>query len=367
MNLLADLGARALRMLPAEMAHTLAVRALALGLGPRDTSAHDPVLASKVMGLEFTNPLGVAAGFDKDARAPDALIKLGFGFAEVGTVTPLAQPGNPKPRMFRLVDDKAVINRLGFNNQGLDAFCQRLDARRAHVRVSTAGIVGANIGANKDSANRIADYVTGVERVGPLVSYVTVNISSPNTPGLRDLQAHDALQELTQRVAEARDGVVGRTGHKLPLVLKIAPDLAPEDIVDAVEIACKNSFDGMIVSNTTIARTTSLKSPHKDETGGLSGAPLLHPSTDALRLAAYANKGRLALIGAGGVASGADAYMKIRAGASLVQLYTAFGYEGPSLIPRIRHELADLLRRDGFATVSDAVGTDVKIPEKTPS
>jgi len=354
MSVVATVGARLLRLMPAELAHTLAVRALAMGLGPSMTEPQDPVLAVNALGLDFPNPIGIAAGFDKDARAPDALLALGFGFAETGTVTPKPQPGNPKPRMFRLEEDRAVINRLGFNNQGLEAYCARL----AH-RAGNPGIVGANIGANKDSTDRIADYVTCLNKVAPLASYVTVNVSSPNTPGLRDLQARDALRDLTGRISAARDALEGFAGDTLPLVLKIAPDLADDDIQDAVETAIDAGFQGLIVSNTMIARPETLKSPNQHETGGLSGAPLMAPSTEKLRMAAYVNKGRLTLIGAGGVSSGADAYAKIRAGASLVQLYTAFGYEGPSLIPRIKTELADLLRRDGFSSLHDAIGADL--------
>ena len=354
MSALAALGARLLRYLPPETAHVIAVRALAAGLGPTVEGTPDPILKTRAFGLDFPNPVGVAAGFDKDARAPDALLALGFGFAEAGTVTPEPQPGNPKPRMFRLEEDRAVINRLGFNNQGLDAYCDRLAARQHRP-----GIVGANIGANKNSEDRIADYVTGLNHVAGLVSYVTVNVSSPNTPGLRDLQARDALRDLAGRVSEARNALAGLGDGPLPLILKIAPDLADEDIRDAVDVAIEMGFQGLIVSNTTIARPNTLKSPNKDQTGGLSGAPLLEPSTEALRIAAYVNKGRLTLIGAGGVSSGDSAYAKIRAGASLVQLYTAFGYEGPALIPRINRELAALLRQDGFATVADAVGADL--------
>jgi len=350
----ASLGARLLRLLPPETAHMLAVRALAMGLGPMDVQIPDPVLRIHALGQDFPNPIGIAAGFDKDARAPDALLSLGFGFSEAGTVTPKPQPGNPRPRMFRLEKDRGVINRLGFNNEGLDAFCARLEARAGRP-----GILGANIGANKDSTDRIGDYVTGLTRVAPYATYVTINISSPNTPGLRDLQARGAVRELTSRVAAARDALDGFQSRMLPLVLKIAPDLADDDIADAVEAAIDANFQGMIVSNTTIARPATLESRNRDETGGLSGAPLLEASTHALRVAAKAARGRLVLIGAGGVASGADAYVKIRSGASLVQLYTAFGYEGPALIPRIKRDLAALLRRDGFQHVGDAVGADL--------
>lgn len=351
---LANAGAALLRHLPAETAHQLAVRALSLGLGPRQIEPDDPVLRIEAMGLRFPNPLGIAAGFDKDAKAPDALLRLGFGFVEAGTVTPLPQPGNPRPRMFRLREDAAVINRLGFNNEGLDAYCRRLEAR-----FGRPGIVGGNIGANKDSADRIADYLTGLRRVAGLVNYVTVNVSSPNTPGLRDLQARAALEELTSKVAEARDTACAAAGWELPLVLKIAPDLAEEDVRDAVRTAIAHNFAGMIVSNTTIARPDTLKSANRTETGGLSGAPLMAPSMEILKMAAREAGGRLTLIGAGGVASGADAYAKIRAGASLVQLYTAFGYQGPALVPRIKDELAALLKRDGFQRIADAVGADL--------
>ena len=347
-------AAKLLRLLPPETAHVIAVRALAMGLGPMEPQIPDPVLRIHALGLDFPNPVGIAAGFDKDARAPDALLALGFGFAEAGTVTPRPQPGNPRPRMFRLTEDKGVINRLGFNNQGLDAFCARLAARQGQP-----GIVGANIGANKDSADRIADYVTGLSRVAPYASYVTANISSPNTPGLRDLQARDALRDLAARVSSARDALDGYETRILPLVLKIAPDLAEDDIVDAVDAAIEAGFQGMIVSNTTIARPDTLQSRNRREAGGLSGAPLFEASTHALKIAATAARGRLVLIGAGGVASGQDAYTKIRSGASLVQLYTAFGFQGPTLIPKIKRDLAELLRRDGFQHVGDAVGADL--------
>lgn len=348
--LLAQAGAAALRALPAEPAHQLALRALEAGLGPRMRGRDPDSLRVAAMGLDFPNPLGVAAGFDKDARVADALLAMGFGFTEAGTVTPRPQPGNPKPRMFRLREDRAVINRLGFNNGGLAAFTARLRARQGRP-----GIVGANIGANKDSADRIADYAAGLAAVAPLAGYVTINISSPNTPGLRDLQARAALETLARRVRQALD----EAPRQPPLVLKIAPDLAPEDIHDAVEVAVDHGFAGMIVSNTTLARPPGLKSRHRNEAGGLSGVPLMPIATEALRIAARAAAGRLTLIGAGGIASGADAYAKIRAGASLVQLYTAFGYQGPALVPRIKDELAQLLARDGHARIADAVGADL--------
>ena len=328
-----------------ETAHGLTIKALKMGALP-PAGADDPILATTLAGLRLPNPIGVAAGFDKNAEVPDPVLRLGFGFVEAGTVTPLPQPGNPRPRMFRLVEDRAVINRLGFNNQGLEAF-----ARRLRARAGRAGIVGANVGANKDAADRIADYERGVAAVRAHASYVTVNISSPNTPGLRALQSRDALAELVARAMAAR----GAGGP--PLFVKVAPDLTDEDIRDIAEVALAGGIDGLIVSNTTIDRP-DLRSRHAGEAGGLSGAPLLAPSTQVLRRFRAATGGRLALIGVGGVASGADAYAKIRAGASAVQLYTGLVYGGPGLVGAIKRELVALLRRDGFTSVETAVGAD---------
>jgi dihydroorotate dehydrogenase len=328
-----------------ETAHRLTIKALKMGILPA-AGAEDPVLATTLAGLRLPNPVGLAAGFDKNAEVPDALLRLGFGFVEAGTVTPLAQPGNPKPRMFRLVEDRAVINRLGFNNEGLEAFVRRLRARGGRP-----GVVGANVGANKDAADRIADYERGVAAVRDQAGYITVNISSPNTPGLRALQSREALAELVGRAMAAR----GAGGP--PLFVKVAPDLTDADIRDIAEVAVEGGIDGLIVSNTTVARP-ELRSRHAGEAGGLSGAPLLGPSTAVLRAFRAATPGRLPLIGVGGIASGADAYAKIRAGASAVQLYTGLVYGGPGLVARIKRELAALLRRDGFASVAEAVGID---------
>jgi dihydroorotate dehydrogenase len=326
--------------LPPEVAHRLTIRVMGTWITPAAT-APDPVLATTVAGLDFPSPLGLAAGFDKDAEVPDAVLRLGFGFAEVGTITPVPQPGNPRPRMFRLVEDRAVINRLGFNNGGLEAALERLKSRKR------AGIVGVNVGANKDAADRIADYAKGVAAVLPVADYVTVNISSPNTPGLRALQSKAALGELVDAVLAAR-----KTSG-VPLFLKVAPDLEPAEIEDIAEVATK--LDGLIVSNTTVTRE-GLASRWKAEGGGLSGAPLLERSTEVLRRFSAVLQGKLPLIGAGGVASGEDAYQKILAGASLVQLYTGMVYEGPGLPGRINRKLAELLRRDGFRSVGEAVG-----------
>jgi dihydroorotate dehydrogenase len=324
--------------LPTESAHGLAVWALANGLVPRAGGRDDPILRQTLWGREFPNPIGLAAGFDKDARAMAGALALGFGFVEAGTVTPLPQKGNDKPRLFRLAEDEALINRLGFNSSGLDAFTRRMRHR-------PKGIVGANVGRNKDGTEE--DFATGVAAVAPLADYVVVNVSSPNTPGLRSLQRREALAGLLARLA----GLRGAT----PLLVKVAPDLTAEERADIAEVALAQNLDGLIVSNTTVARPP-LRSRHRGEAGGLSGAPLLAPSTEVLAEFHRLTGGRLPLIGCGGVASGADAYAKIRAGASLAQLYTALVYRGPGLVAEIKKELAALLRRDGFSTVSAAVG-----------
>ena len=322
-----------------ERAHGLTLAALATGLGPT-APPDDPLLATTLAGLAVPNPLGLAAGFDKDARVPAAMLKLGFGFVEVGTVTPRPQAGNPKPRVFRLVAEQAVINRLGFNNGGVAAAVARLRAHRP------AGIVGVNIGANKDSADRVADYVLGAQAAAPLSDYLTVNVSSPNTPGLRGLQDPGELSAL---IAAVRDAA-GTT----PVFVKVAPDLDAAAIDGIARVALDGGIAGLIVSNTTLARP-GIASP---ETGGLSGAPLFAPSTEILRAFASATGKALPLIGVGGVASGAQAYAKLRAGAVAVQLYTGLVYHGPALIGRIKAELAALLRRDGFASVAAVVGVD---------
>lgn len=342
-----DVAARALHVLDPEDAHRLTIRALAAGLGPR-AGKDDPILAVDLAGLKLPNCLGLAPGFDKNAEAFAPMLRAGFGFVECGTVTPLPQAGNPRPRLFRLTEDRAVINRMGFNNEGLEAFAARL-ARRG------PGVVGANIGANKDAQDRIADYVTGLTRLWGMASYFTINISSPNTPGLRALQTKAALEELLGRLAEARDSLPAQ--GLAPMFLKVAPDLEDGEVEAIVETVVANGLSGVIVSNTTITRP-QLASAHAGETGGLSGAPLLGLSTQMLARFHEAAAGRLVLIGAGGVACGEDAYAKIRAGASAVQLYSAMVFEGPGLITRIKQELAACLRRDGFTTVAQAVGAN---------
>jgi dihydroorotate dehydrogenase len=326
--------------LPAEAAHRLAVFALANRLVPARRAGDDPVLATAAFGLSFPNPIGLAAGFDKDARALAGALALGFGFVEAGTVTPRPQPGNPKPRLFRLAEDRAVINRLGFNSGGLDGF-----ERRFRSKPAGAGIRGANVGRNKDGTEE--DYAAGVARLAPLADYLVVNISSPNTPGLRELQRRAALSALIARLKTLR----GTT----PLLVKVAPDLTPEERADIAEVALAEAVDGLIVGNTTIARPP-LKSRHRGEAGGLSGAPLFGPATEVLADFHRLTGGRLALIGCGGVSSGAEAYAKIRAGASLVQLYTGLVYRGPGLVAEIKRDLAARLKADGFRAVSEAVG-----------
>lgn len=322
-----------------ERAHDLTLTALATGLGPR-AALDDPLLATTVAGLALPNPVGLAAGFDKDARVPGAMLRLGFGFVEVGTLTPQPQAGNARPRVFRLVGEAAVINRLGFNNGGVAAAVARLAARRP------AGIVGINIGANKDSVDRVADYAHGAAAARHVADYLTVNISSPNTPGLRGLQDPAELTALIAAVLAA----AGTT----PVFVKVAPDLDAAAIDGIARVACNGGIAGLIVSNTTLARPGVASA----EAGGLSGAPLFAPSTEVLRAFACATGKALPLIGAGGVASGAQAYAKLRAGASAVQLYTGLVYHGPALVGRIKAELAALLRRDGFAAVVAAVGVD---------
>lgn len=336
-----------LMAIDAEDAHGLALKALKKGWVKGQGHADDPILRTKLGSLELANPIGLAAGFDKNAEVMDAMLGLGFGFVEAGTITPKAQAGNPRPRIFRLREDGAVINRLGFNNDGLEIAALRLAARSGHT-----GIVGANVGANKDADDRIADYETGIRRLAPLATYLTINISSPNTPGLRALQSRSSLEELLMRSIAARGDTMA------PVFLKIAPDLTDEDRQDIADVALNSGIDGLIVSNTTIERPERLKSENARETGGLSGVPLMEPSTRVLADIYKRTSGQLPIIGVGGIVSGADVYKKIRAGASAVQLYTALIYHGPMLVQKIKTDLTALLRRDGFRSVTDAVGVD---------
>ncbi len=348
-----------LRLLSPETAHRATITALKLGLASRPRVADPPCLAARVWQRRFPNPVGLAAGFDKDGEVPDAMLALGFGFVEVGTITPRSQPGNPKPRLFRLTEDEAVINRLGFNSEGLEVGARALMARR-----NRGGIVGANIGKNRDTHDDIGDYVEGVRVLAPLVDYLTVNISSPNTPGLRDLQRKSTVKRLIARLLEARS--VASPNDPPPLLLKIAPDLTAEERVDIAEAALSSGLDGLIVANTTVARPASLISRSAHEPGGLSGKPLFEPSTEMLADMYRLTSGKIPIVGVGGIASGADAYRKIRAGASLVQLYSALVFHGPALVESIKRELVELLTRDGFTSVSAAIGADAHLPSTTP-
>jgi len=336
-----------LQRLPPESAHSLAMAWLQHGW-TRPGAAADRMLAVEVAGLRLPSPIGLAAGFDKDARATAGLLQLGFGFVEAGTATPKPQAGNPRPRLFRLAEDRALINRMGFNNAGLPQFLERLAARNRAL-----GVIGANVGANKDSTDRIADYVHGCEQVWPLADYIAINVSSPNTPGLRGLQEQGALEELLGRVAQARPG------RDKPLLLKIAPDLADGAVAGLVETAVRHGVDGLIVANTTIARPPGLRGRHAGQTGGLSGRPLRERAVALLRLVVQAAAGRLAIISVGGGESAHDVLERLRAGAGAVQLYTAFVYEGAALPQRLNADLADVLRAEGHASAAAAIGTAV--------
>ncbi|MEL6861952.1 MAG: quinone-dependent dihydroorotate dehydrogenase [Pseudomonadota bacterium] len=360
---LPDLALPFVKKLPPEAAHTATIRGLKLGIGLPNISPakwNTPVSLPKSK-LDLANPVGLAAGFDKNAEVVRPMARFGFGFLECGTVTPKPQPGNPKPRLFRLEDDDGVINRMGFNNHGLDYFVRRL--RRAPASPNCP--IGANVGANKTSADFIADYETGIAAVFPVCSYITINISSPNTPGLRGLQSKAALQELLSRCRDAHAAAsVTAGGADRPVFLKLAPDLTETDLRDIIETVRSDGMwlSGLIVSNTTIDRPGSLKSAQVDEAGGLSGAPLFEKSTRVLRDVAIELNGEFDLIGCGGIASGADAYAKIRAGAHAVQLYSALVFHGPGLVAKINAELAALLKADGFSSVAEAVGADLPSP-----
>ena len=339
------LGRRGLFLFDPETAHGLSIATLKSGLLPACRLAPDPRLAQTVAGITFPNPLGMAAGYDKNAEVPEALLKLGFGFTEVGTVTPKPQAGNPKPRIFRLEADRAVINRLGFNNEGHAAALSRLQALKG------SGIVGVNIGANKDSADRIADYVAGIRTFYGVARYFTANISSPNTPGLRDLQARASLAELLGAVLLARDEEAKKSGRRVPVFLKIAPDLTPEGMDDIAAEALDHALDGLIVSNTTLSREGLRDQRQAGEAGGLSGAPLFAASTAVLAQMRRRVGPDMPIIGVGGVSSAETAIEKIRAGADLVQLYSCMVYEGPGLAGRIVRGLSRLLDKEGVTTI----------------
>ncbi len=347
---LLDLALPIAHRLDPEDAHALAIRALA-SLPLFGAGRADPRLRVSAFGLEFPNPIGLAAGFDKNAEVPDAALRAGFGFVEVGTLTPRPQSGNPRPRMFRLLADEGLINRLGFNNEGVEAARARLDAR-----AGSPGIVGVNVGANRDSKDRIEDYVIGIDLLAPFASYLTVNVSSPNTPGLRQLQAGAVLDDLLARAAEARD----RARIRRPLLLKIAPDLSLHELDDLIAVARKRGIDGMIVSNTTVSRAKDLRDPKAREEGGLSGKPLFALSTWMLKEAYKRVEGAFPLVGVGGIDSAESAWRKLRAGASLLQLYSGLTYKGFGLVRTIRDGLLERLQRDDYKSISEVVGADAK-------
>lgn len=340
-----------LLVLDPERAHELTLRSLESGIYAKATVPDDPRLAVEAMGLRFPNPIGIAAGFDKDARVYDAMLDIGFGFSEVGTVTPFAQRGNEKPRVFRLIRDRGVINRLGFNNRG-HALAHKLLSRRA-----ADGIIGVNIGANKDTEDKAADYVLGIRRFHDLANYFMVNISSPNTPGLRDLQAPAALDALLSRVIEAREEAAKSAEHRRPIAVKIAPDIAEEDLPAICERLMAHEVDAIAVSNTTLARPIDLDPLYIKEAGGLSGRPLFDRSTAMLARVHQLTGGAVPLIGIGGIDSGETALAKIEAGACLIQLYTGLIYEGPSLITRIKVHLSEAVERAGAGQIRDLTGT----------
>lgn len=365
-------------LLDAEAAHRLAVAAAAYGLVPREKRPDPPILGQEVWGRKFSNPIGLAAGFDKNAEAVEGLLGLGFGFMEIGSVTPIPQEGNPKPRIFRLPKEGAIINRCGFNSEGIVVVAKRLGAQHGkrkmedtsnaslssndevkHGGKAGPGILGVNLGKNKTSEDAAADYVQGVHTLSQYADYLVINISSPNTPGLRKLQGRKQLKDLVKKVQAARDEMQWAEDGPPPLLVKIAPDLSRQDLEDIAAVALALRLDGLIISNTTIQRPDPVnRHPLAAEAGGLSGKPLFDLSTNVLKEMYMLTRGKIPLIGCGGVSSGEDAYKKIRAGASLVQLYTAFAYGGPALIPQMKAELADCLERDGFKSVQEAVGAD---------
>jgi len=341
-----------LRWFDPEDSHRLAIQGLRL-LPPVRPRPDNAKLAVRAFGLNFPNPIGMAAGFDKNAEVPDALLRLGFGFVEIGTVTPKPQSGNPRPRVFRLERDEGVVNRLGFNNDGAEAVLRRLASRAHH-----GGIVGINVGANKDSPDRVADYVRLIETFAPVASYFTVNVSSPNTPGLRNLQHAAALDDLLAKVIDARERVRKNAGDS-PVLLKIAPDLSLAELDDVVQIARSRRVDGMIVANTTLARPSTLREQTRaKEQGGLSGRPLFRLSTRMVAETYVRVEGAFPLVGVGGIDTGGAALTKIRAGASLIQLYSSLVFKGLGLVDDIKRDLASTLLRTGRDSLSEIVGAD---------
>lgn len=354
-----DEATRLLRLLPPERAHRVGLGLAGFVPGRVAAACRDPRLAVHALGLDFPNPIGLAAGLDKGATAPDAMLRLGFGSVEVGTVTPLPQPGNPLPRLFRLRRHGALINRLGFNSEGQEAVADRLEDRAARTRGRQSGILGVNIGANKESDDRVFDYVAGVRLFAPLASYLTVNVSSPNTPGLRDLQLRESLSALLVRLTDARAAAAEECGRRTPLLLKVAPDLSDSDLGGIVETVLQNGIDGIIISNTTVTRPGLDGIRHAGEAGGLSGRPLFDLSTAMLGRARQLAGPNLVLVGAGGVDSAATAWSKFAAGADLVQLYTGLVYRGPSLPRKICEGLLQRLDDRNFTRIGQVRDIEV--------
>ncbi|KYM95014.1 PREDICTED: dihydroorotate dehydrogenase (quinone) [Cyphomyrmex costatus] len=343
------------QLIDPEVAHELAVKSLKYGLVPKQKTDDPTLLQTTVLGLQFKNPIGMAAGFDKHGEAVEGLHKIGFSFVEIGSVTPKPQPGNPKPRVFRLPEDNAVINRYGFNSEGHNAIWDRL--KRLKENKNFDGILGINLGKNKESQDAVQDYIDGIKRFMDVADYFVINISSPNTPGLRSLQNKKNLEELLTRINAARESV----GSKQPLFLKLAPDLSESERQDVADVILnkKSKVDGLVLCNTTITRT-NLTNPNKQESGGLSGAPLTDISTAMISDMYRRTHGNIPIIGVGGVFSGSDVYVKIKAGASLVQLYTSYTYHGPPIVGKIKKELCEILKNNGFSSITDAIGKDVE-------
>jgi len=343
-----------IQYLEPEMAHKIAIKALKYGFISKPSYECDPSLAVNVFGIKFQNPLGLAAGFDKDAEVPDAMLEQGFGFVEVGSVTPLAQRGNPRPRLFRLLKDRSLINRMGFNNRGVEAALRRLQSRR-----TTNGIIGVNLGKNKLSMDPLSDYAHSIGILAPYSSYIVINISSPNTPRLRELQGAEKLSKLLKELRRILDDIANI--KKPPLLLKISPDINSEERVDIASAVMTENIDGIIATNTTITRPITLQDIKSKEEGGLSGAALFDCSTHVLADMYKLTEGKIPLIGVGGITNAKTAYAKIRAGASLVQLYSVMVYEGPGIIIKILEDLAALLKADGYTSLNEAIGADVKV------
>eukprot|EP00126_Sphaerothecum_destruens_P001384 Sdes_comp14253_c0_seq1m3445 len=349
------------RLLPAETAHNLSLYLTQIGLAPCDLSETDPILSTTLWGITFPNPVGLAAGYDKGADAVEGLFQLGFGLVEVGTVTPEPQPGNPAPRLFRLLESQAIINRYGFNSQGLEAMEPKLaQFRSRHKLGAKAGFLGVNVGKNKASTAPYDDFVCGIQTLAKYADYLVVNVSSPNTPGLRALQSKAQLSDLIDASVAARDAFSAtreNPQHRPPVLIKIAPDLCEQDLEDIATVCMEKKVDGLIISNTTLSRPIPA-GEYKEEAGGLSGKPLFEMSTSVLKKMYRLTHGTIPLIGAGGIFSAEDAYQKIRSGASLIQIYTSLVYEGPAVVADIKRGLSERLQRDGFKHISEAVGVD---------